>query len=247
MPYFGSHWNNYRSRPKLANVKEKRRLPKLRKKKMNLYQKILKVQEAVGTVPKTGYNSFQKYHYVTEADLLDAVRTHMVANGLTLLMLGIQEETGMFEGKRWAKVKVNFRLVDTDKPEDFINTDSVGYAEDNGDKAIYKAITGASKYLYYKLFMVSTGDDPERDEAPKPQSAKKPAAAQPPAPEHNKKAMDLAMLISEACKRTDLTPAQVASITEIPSIREAAARGDVAALTQAWNKVQAYLQKKGAA
>jgi hypothetical protein len=37
-----------------------------------------------------------------------------------------------------------------------------GQAADNGDKALYKAMTGAVKYWLYKTFLVSTGDDPEQ-------------------------------------------------------------------------------------
>ena len=151
---------------------------------MNIYEKLLKVQEAVGRVPKNGYNSFQKYNYVTEADLLDAIRKHMVEQGLALVMIGMQEKIGCHpapegkEGKRWAEVKIAFAVYNVANPEEKILTDSVGYAEDSGDKAIYKAITGATKYLHYKLFMVSTGDDPEREEQPaKPKAAAQRAAA----------------------------------------------------------------------
>lgn len=39
-----------------------------------------------------------------------------------------------------------------------------GYAEDKGDKAVYKAITGATKYAFWKCFGLSTGDDPETED-----------------------------------------------------------------------------------
>src|SRR5699024_6730814 len=35
--------------------------------------------------------------------------------------------------------------------------------QDAGDKAVYKAITGATKYALMKVFMIPTGDDPEQD------------------------------------------------------------------------------------
>ena len=35
---------------------------------------------------------------------------------------------------------------------------------DTGDKWVYKAITGAVKYIFMKTFQISTGDDPEKDE-----------------------------------------------------------------------------------
>ena len=52
-----------------------------------------------------------------------------------------------------------------------------------GDKGVYKAITGANKYLLFKLFQIETGDDPENEVAPpqeedksKDSPVKKPAA-----------------------------------------------------------------------
>ena len=32
-----------------------------------------------------------------------------------------------------------------------------------GDKGVYKAITGAVKYIFMKNFLIPTGDDPEKD------------------------------------------------------------------------------------
>jgi hypothetical protein len=62
----------------------------------------------------------------------------------------------------------------------------VGEGQDAGDKAVYKAMTGALKYCLLKTFLIPTGDDPERDETPaKPPAPKsapptpKPAAKQP--------------------------------------------------------------------
>ena len=50
-----------------------------------------------------------------------------------------------------------------------------------GDKGTYKAITGANKYLLFKLFQIETGDDPEKDsDHEKDPPANKPKAAPPP-------------------------------------------------------------------
>ena len=40
----------------------------------SLYRKLAEVTAELGYVQKRGYNSFHKYNYVLEADLLDAVR-----------------------------------------------------------------------------------------------------------------------------------------------------------------------------
>jgi len=58
-----------------------------------------------------------------------------------------------------------------------------GCGEDAGDKAVYKAITGAMKYFVSKNFLISTGDDPEKDsETEKGGFAGEEAVASAPAP-----------------------------------------------------------------
>lgn len=217
----------------------------------SIYKKILAVQQEAETIPKSGYNSFNKYKYSTEADVL-AVKDLMNKHGLIAYPDVVGYET-LTRGDSIQVIEhIEYTVVDVESGES-IKVKVLGQGEDKGDKGAYKAATGANKYFYLKFAGCATGDDPERDEAGKPEAKSAPVKKTPPAPapkyveEKNQKAFDLAMLISEACKLADLTQAQVASITEIPSLREAAARGDVPALTQAWNKVQAYLQKKGAA
>ena len=40
---------------------------------------------------------------------------------------------------------------------------SIGTGADSGDKAPYKATTGAIKYALLTAFLIPTGDDPEND------------------------------------------------------------------------------------
>lgn len=220
---------------------------------MSIYKKILAVQAAVGRVAKTGFNSFHKYYYVTEADLMDALRPALIEQGLVIIMTGMEAETGFCtDGKRWAKAKLHYLIADADGKEQ-ITTSTEGYAEDSFDKAIYKAETGAAKYLYYKLFMVSTGDDPEREEAPQPATSKAGNSKQTSfkkasevATPKNPEVTKLKDLLLAAYNAASLTPEQAKEITGM-SVKEAVEKADVAALTQAWNKVQEYLIKKGAA
>jgi hypothetical protein len=55
-----------------------------------------------------------------------------------------------------------------------------------GDKGVYKAITGANKYVLFKLFQIETGDDPEQvsdhdsgSDKPAPAPVKTKAASRP--------------------------------------------------------------------
>src|SRR5699024_1473369 len=61
-----------------------------------------------------------------------------------------------------ATVKMKFTFIDGETGEE-ISIHSIGEGQDAGDKAVYKAITGATKYALMKVFMIPTGDDPEQD------------------------------------------------------------------------------------
>lgn len=218
----------------------------------SIYKKVLAVQQEAETIPKSGYNTFNKYKYSTEADVL-AVKDLMNKHGLIAFPDVVGYET-LTRGDSIQVIEhIEYTVVDVESGES-IKVKVLGQGEDKGDKGAYKAATGANKYFYLKFAGCATGDDPERDEAPKPATPKAsnsrqinqktPAEVATP---KNPQVTDLANLIVEACKLACLTPEQVREITGLPSIKETAERGDVPALTQAWNKVQAYLQKKGAA
>jgi hypothetical protein len=59
---------------------------------------------------------------------------------------------------------------------------SLGAGTDSGDKAPYKAMTGASKYAELLSFLIPTGDDPEKDEKPSRQRPEQPQRRPEPTP-----------------------------------------------------------------
>ena len=61
-------------------------------------------------------------------------------------------------------VDMEFKFIDGDSGEE-LTLNMSGEGQDVGDKAIYKAISGAQKYALMKAFMIPTGDDPEYDGA----------------------------------------------------------------------------------
>jgi hypothetical protein len=67
--------------------------------------------------------------------------------------------------------KIAFRLFDIETGF-YEETTITGEAIDKGDKAGYKAYTGALKYYLADTFMVATGDDPET-ESPEAKGNKK--------------------------------------------------------------------------
>ncbi len=142
----------------------------------NIAAKLVKILATVEKVKKTGYNSHQKYHYATEADILDAIRQGLIENQVFITesskVVGVMPIENA-EGKKsfLTTVETQHTFLDADSGESITVTSS-GQGHDNQDKGVYKAITGATKYFYLKNFMVSTGDDPEADGTKKPAPSK---------------------------------------------------------------------------
>lgn len=143
----------------------------------NLIQKCAAVMATLQHVPKNGWNDYHKYHYATEADIADAVREAMAAEGVMLIPSVEKVEwrevvSNAGKPERLATLTVRYRLTDGITAEEFT---VLGEGQDRGDKATYKAMTGATKYALLKLFLISTGDDPEAEEGEKPPPARGPA------------------------------------------------------------------------
>ena len=133
---------------------------KLQQKKNNL-RKTLKEK---GVLKKGATNDFDKYNYFSEAQYKELFTELFSTNGLELTPNEL--EYSMFEGTEkqanGRNVKIEFTLTDMDTG--FYETSIVtGEGIDKGDKAGYKADTGALKYYLANTFMVATGDDPEKE------------------------------------------------------------------------------------
>jgi hypothetical protein len=147
----------------------------------NLFRKITIVMENVKRVPKSGWNDFHKYHYANESDIVDGIRPILAEAGLALWTTVVSQEREIREifnrykpndapRKGWfTKVCMKFIIGDADTGE---SLESIywGEGEDESDKGLYKAYTGAQKYFLTKSFLISSGDtvdneptDPEAD------------------------------------------------------------------------------------
>lgn len=133
-----------------------------------LYGKILKIMEDVKRIPKNGYNSHNNYQYATEADVKEGVRNAMIKHGLVVLP---SCNTATIDYKQFGKddklhntrVLVQYKVVDVESGESEMLL-FPGHGSDVGDKGIYKAFTGSMKYMLMELFMLPTGDDPEKSD-----------------------------------------------------------------------------------
>jgi hypothetical protein len=148
----------------------------------NISKKIIAVMRDVGYVQKAGHNDFQNYKYATEADAIAALRPAMIKHGLCMI-----PSVESVEQDEWGNTNVLMHYRILDEEGNFLSFRAAGSGNDKnskgvGDKGIYKALTGASKYALLKTFMMETGDDPEvpsqqeKESKPEPKPEVKPKA-----------------------------------------------------------------------
>lgn len=117
-----------------------------------------------GVLPKGGTNTFDKYRYFTEAQYKELFTELFSEYGLELNFDELEYVSfdGTDKQSNGRQPKIMFYLFDTETG--FYETTTItGEGIDKGDKAGYKAYTGALKYYLADKFMVATGDDPETE------------------------------------------------------------------------------------
>ena len=137
--------------------------------KINIYQRIAAAAASLGHIEKRGKNLMQHYDYVQAADVIAEVRKAALSNGVLILpsVEAIEQlaevETKSGGKQRMTRVKLRVAAINITDPTDRLEVIAFGDGTDSGDKAPYKAMTGALKYALLYLMMLPTGDDPERD------------------------------------------------------------------------------------
>lgn len=157
----------------------------MEKQSNGIVKKLATIMKGLGRVEKRGRNEFHKYDYVMEADLADAVRGELAEAGIMMVPQVLTDTVRWDQTEKGKIYYANFAFTFTDGV-DSINVVVPGCGQDNpGDKAPYKAFTGAEKYAIMKLFLIATGDDPENEKedtssshhGAKPQGSGEPARA----------------------------------------------------------------------
>ena len=140
---------------------------------MSLKQKLFAVQQAVQKVEKGGTNTYSKYEYARLGDVLEALRPLLKQEALVIYQSHSVEQS-MFQeyedGTKYsvASVVCYTVVVDTESNEE-LKIQTPGFAIDkNGDKAVYKAITGSRKYGLTSMFGLDWDTaEPEADDEPR--------------------------------------------------------------------------------
>jgi hypothetical protein len=134
----------------------------------NLYLKIARVMGSLSRLPKSGWNKHFKYHFVTDADVADAVRERLAAERIAFFASMVNHtKTG---DHTEAVFEFTFVCADTGET---MKCQWAGEAIDKQDKGLSKAATSAEKYFLLKTFMLSTGestDDPDSSAGEVPNS-----------------------------------------------------------------------------
>lgn len=133
---------------------------KLQQKK-NALRKELKEK---GILKRGAKNDYDNYKYFSEAQYKELFTELLSKHNLELKFDELEYST--FEGPQkqanGRMPKLEFALIDCETGF-YELTHITGEGIDKGDKAGYKAYTGALKYYLANTFMVATGDDPEKE------------------------------------------------------------------------------------
>ena len=129
---------------------------------LNLREKFAEVRRRLGYIRKRGHNERHNYSYVMAADLAGSVGDILAELGVVVIpqLQSISTETPRSSNERIARVVMNYRFVDARSGEE-LTVRVAGEGADTGDKAPYKAMTGALKYALLQSFLLASGDDPE--------------------------------------------------------------------------------------
>lgn len=132
-----------------------------------------------GVLKKEGNNTFDRYKYFTEAQYKELFTELFSDCQLELKFTELEYVT--FEGTEkqanGRMPRLEFKLLDCETGF-YEETIITGEGIDKGDKAGYKAYTGALKYYLANTFMVATGDDPETESPDSKMNDKKPTKTQ---------------------------------------------------------------------
>ena len=147
---------------KAEDVKKETQESKAPAEDLPLVRKIAWIMEEVGAVPKSGKNEFFGYQFRRHEDITNKLQPALAKAGV--IIIPVKKEFVVRE-PGYVQIQATYRITDGKDSIEFIG---IGEGADKsrdgkpGDKASYKAQTGAMKYALNDLFMLA-GEDPEND------------------------------------------------------------------------------------
>ena len=126
---------------------------------VNITKALHAAQSEFVAVPKGGRNTHHGYNYARLEDILGAVSPVLAKHDLSLIS-GTQE-VRVLDGRKSNAILANLSVRLLHTSGEWIEVDCCGEGQDQTDKSVYKAITGARKYGIACLLNLTTSDDPE--------------------------------------------------------------------------------------
>ena len=131
-------------------------------------QRLLNAKKACATIQKRGLNTFNKYTYVKESDIVAVVSEACYDNQLmyscsyrdAVIERGVTKNGSP---NSLCSIWCDLTVIDPMTGQILEKVSAFGEASDTSDKASFKAQTGAKKYALMGLFCIATSDDPEHD------------------------------------------------------------------------------------
>ena len=148
---------------------------------MNLYEKIVEVMKRIQYLQKddnVGVGN-SSYKAISEEKVTIEVRKAMIELGIAIIPVDVVDKTTTYQYtetttdkygttktsdkfQRLCEVNTRYKLINTEKPEEFEIIASMGHGIDSQDKSSGKALTYAYKYALLRSFAIPTGEDPDK-------------------------------------------------------------------------------------
>lgn len=144
-------------------------------KKLNIYQKILAIQNEIETVSKStevgkGKNA---YKVAIESDVLAAVKPLEAKYGVFSYpenrevvdahIIETVDQYGNIKKSIYQRMKTTYIFLNVDNPEERVETITYSDGIDPGDKGNGKAMTYGDKYALMKVYKIQTGEDLDKE------------------------------------------------------------------------------------
>ena len=142
--------------------------------KTNILKKLHAIMSEVSFIEKDKKNDFHGYAYASEQAIKQTIHPLLVKHGVLFTIavdntsqhaLTVTTQKGQ-STSNLTEARIDYHFYDVESGEVLSGT-FVGMGEDKGDKGLYKAITGAIKYILTSTFLIPTGDDPENEKPAK--------------------------------------------------------------------------------
>lgn len=134
--------------------------------------KIEKIANEIGALPQDGKNTFSNYNYISNEQMMTAIRSKLLENKVSVLpeILKVEDTDFQNSDEKTGKVKVTirtrvlmrFEILDCETGYSLFKRFS-GSEQDTGGKSEQQAITQCMKYFLFKLLKVTSKDEVDSD------------------------------------------------------------------------------------